>query len=390
MVGPLADGRSIRPSGVEVVCCITGHEAPVRGRGLRYLILVLRPYVDAAINIDGLAGDIVAVFDKVADGAGDLVRFSEAAEGDLFFELLLGFLGDVGDHVGLDKPGADGVHGDATAGQFLGRGLGKAEEASLGRRVVRLADVTRLADEGAHVDDLAPALLYHVRQHRVDRVEGAVEVHLNDLVPIIHGELLQRTVDVDAGVVDQDVYTIILFYRPIYECLGLLRIRNVGLYRDGLTTALRDLLYQLLGRLLAPRVVDDDFGPPIRQLLRYGLAQTPARAGHDNNGFVQGAHTILLFTFACELEFIDLRNQAQTRYHTRLSSATRGGRRHLDAFCSWGRFANRPHSDRGNRFQATGLSGNGVRPGGDVAASLVRLPQCSPTRGRWRCDRRPR
>src|SRR5215204_3718940 len=274
MVGPLADGRSIRPSGVEVVCCITGHEAPVRGRGLRYLILVLRPYVDAAINIDGLACDIVAVFDKVADGAGDLVRFSEAAEGDLLTEFLLGFLGDVGDHVGLDKPGADGVHGDAAAGQFLGRG------------VVRLADVTRFADEGAHVDDLAPALLGHVRQHRVDRVEGAVEVHLNDLVPIIHGELLQRTVDVDAGVVDQDVYTIELFHRPIYECLGLLRIRNVSLYRDGLPTALRDLLHQLLGRLLAPRIVDDDLGPPTSQLLGNSRAQPPARTRNHNNSFI--------------------------------------------------------------------------------------------------------
>src|SRR5215203_2010702 len=294
MVGPLADGRSIRPSGVEVVCCITGHEAPVRGRGLRYLILVLRPYVDAAINIDGLACDIVAVFDKVADGAGDLVRLAEAAEGDLLAEFLLGFLGDVGDHVGLDKPGADGVHGDAAAGQFLGRGLGEAEEASLGRRVVRLANVTSLADEGAHVDDLAPTLLGHVRQHRVDRVEGAVEVHLNDLVPIIHGELLQRTVDVDAGVVDQDVYTVILFYRPIYECLGLLRIRNVGLYRDGLTTALRDLPYQLLGRLLAPRIVDDDLGPPTSQLLGNSRAQPPARTRNHNNSFIQSTHTASL------------------------------------------------------------------------------------------------
>src|SRR5215204_548086 len=72
-----------------------GGPQAVRRRGLRHLILVLRPYVDAAVNVYGLAGDIVAVFHQVADGAGDLVRLAEAAEGDLLAEFLLGFLGDV-------------------------------------------------------------------------------------------------------------------------------------------------------------------------------------------------------------------------------------------------------------------------------------------------------
>ena len=102
-----------------------------------------------------------------------------------------------------------------------------------------------------------------------------------------------------------------LFHRPIYELLGLLRIRDVGLYRDSLSTALGDLVDQLLGRLLAPGVVDDDFGPPTSQLLSYGPAQTPARAGNDDNGFFQSTHTILLFLLACETEFIDWRNQVQ-------------------------------------------------------------------------------
>src|ERR671921_732821 len=207
----------------------------------------LSSYVDTAVDVDRLSRNVVAVHYEVAYGPGDLGWFAETAEWDLFLELLLRFLGDAGDHIGLDKPWADGVHGDP----------------GLGRRVVSLADVARLADEGAHVDDLAPALLGHVRQHRVEGVEGAVEVYLDDLVPIIHGELLQRTVDVDARVVDQDVYTIVLFYRLVYE---------------------------LLGRFLALGVVDHDFGPPAGQLLRYGRAQTPARPGHDDNGLVQCAH----------------------------------------------------------------------------------------------------
>src|ERR671913_584382 len=273
----LSLGRRTR-SGVG---CLSGgfhgwlwEEAPPVGRRGS---LASGPDVDTAVYIYGLACDVVTVFYQVADGPGDLVRFSESAQGHLFEKLLLGFLGDVGDHIGLYKSGADSVDGDPEAGQFLGCSLGEAQQPGLGRRVVGLSYIAGLSDEGAHVDDLAPSLVGHVRQHRVDRVEGAVEVHLNDLVPIIHGELLQRTIDVDAGVVDQDVYTVELFHRPIYECLGLLRIRNVSLYRDGLPAALRDLLHQLLGRLLAPRIVDDDLGPPTSQFLGDSRAQPPAR-----------------------------------------------------------------------------------------------------------------
>src|SRR5215207_1378975 len=273
--------------------------------------LLSGPDVDTAVYIYGLACDVVTVFYKVADGPGDLFRFSEAAEGHLFTELLLGFLGDVGDHIGLYESGADGVDGDPESGQFLGRRLGEAEKPGLGRRVVGLAYIACLSDEGAHVDDLAPALVRHVRQYRVDRVEGAVEVYLYDFVPVVDGELPERAVDVDPSVVDQDVYPVEPLQGLIYELLGLLCVRDVSLNRYCFPTAFRDLVDQLLGRLLAPGVVDDDFGSSTSQLLRYGFAQTPARAGHDDNGFFQGAHTILLFPFACRAEFIDCTEQAQ-------------------------------------------------------------------------------
>src|SRR5687767_14990281 len=89
--------------------------------------LSLRPDVDTAVYIYGLACDVVTVFYEVADGPGDLFRFSEAAQGHLFEKLLLGFLGDVGDHIGLYESGAEGVDGDPEAGQFQGGRLGEAE-----------------------------------------------------------------------------------------------------------------------------------------------------------------------------------------------------------------------------------------------------------------------
>src|SRR5215207_10072345 len=278
-----------------------------RGRGP----FSLRSDIDTAVYIDRLACDVVTVFYKVADGPGDLFRFSEAAQGYLFAELLLGFLGDVGDHIGLYESWGYGVDGDPEAGQFLGCRLGEAEQPGLGCRVVGLSYIAGLSDEGAHVDDLAPTLVRHVRQHSVDRVEGAVEVYLYDLVPVVDGELPERVVYVDPSVVDQDVYPVEPLQGLIYELLGLLCVRDVSLNRYCFPTAFRDLVDQLLGRLLAPGVVDDDFGSSTSQLLRYGFAQTPARAGHDDNGFFQGAHTILLFPFACRAEFIDCTEQAQ-------------------------------------------------------------------------------
>src|SRR5215218_5100130 len=289
-----------------------GRAPPAGGRGDKADDnLLLRSYVDTAVYVDGLACDVVAVFYQVTDGPGDLFWLPEAAQGHLFAELLLGFLGDVGNHIGFYKAGADGVDGDPEPGQLLGGRLGEAEESGLGCRVVGLAYVAGFTDEGAHVDDLAPALVRHVRQCGVDRIEGAVEVYLYDLVPVVDGELPERAVYIDPCVVDQDVYPVELLKRLFYQVLGLLGVGDIGLNRDSLSTALRDLVHQLLGRLFAPGVVDDDFGPPTSQLFRYGFAQTPARAGHDNNGFFQGAHAILLFPFACETEFIDWRNQAQ-------------------------------------------------------------------------------
>ena len=42
----------------------------------------LGPYVDAAVYVEGLARDVVAILDEVADGARDLVRLAEAPERD--------------------------------------------------------------------------------------------------------------------------------------------------------------------------------------------------------------------------------------------------------------------------------------------------------------------
>src|SRR5918998_561529 len=279
--------------------------------------------VDPAVNIEGLPCDVVAVLDQEAHCAGDLFWLTEAPQGDRLQELLSLVIGDAGYHIGLYEPGADRVHGYAVAGEFLGGGLGEAEQAGFGRRVVGLADIASLADEGAHVDDLASALLHHVRQRRVHGVEGAIQVHLDDLVPVLHRELPQRAVYVYPGVVDQHVYPVELLYRPVYEALGLVWIRDVSLYRYGLPTVLGDLTDQLLRRFLAPRVVDHDLGPATSHLLRDRAAQTPAGPSNNHNGFLQSAHQLLPSLGSLQHKFIDRGNPVQTMYDPHIRRDTR-------------------------------------------------------------------
>src|ERR687889_143863 len=134
----------------------------------------LGPHVDATIDVEGGAGHVF-VLDAEADGLGDVFGLAEAAHGDRLEDLLLHLLGYGADHVGLYKPGADGIDVDTAPGKLQGGCFGVPEQTGLCRRVVCLAQITRFAHEGAHVDDRAVLLLHHMRQRRMHRVEATVQ-----------------------------------------------------------------------------------------------------------------------------------------------------------------------------------------------------------------------
>src|SRR5437879_1149338 len=85
---------------------------------------------------------------------------------------------------GLGVTRRDAVDCDPFFGELEHGALGEANHAGLGGRVISLAKVAHLADHRADVDDAAVALLEHVRHHFKGDVENAVQVDVDDRVPV--------------------------------------------------------------------------------------------------------------------------------------------------------------------------------------------------------------
>src|SRR6266576_3356049 len=111
--------------------------------------------------------------------------------------------------VGEHEAGRDGVHGDAERPELV-RGL--AREADLARlgACVRLdsGEADAAARARGDVDDPSVACRLHPGHDRPRADEGALQVRVDDSLPVLVRDLLERTADLTydaAGVVDEDV-----------------------------------------------------------------------------------------------------------------------------------------------------------------------------------------
>ena len=107
---------------------------------------------------------------------------------------------DIGRRHGIDAHAAGAPFGGERLGQMMHRGL----------RGVVVALLLRLVDDEARhradIDDGAGFRLEHVAAEGAAAPEGAVEVDVDDVQPVLVGDLFRRRFAArDAGIVDQDV-----------------------------------------------------------------------------------------------------------------------------------------------------------------------------------------
>src|SRR5688500_17434909 len=100
---------------------------PVAGRPL---ILLL--HVEAAVHPEHLSRDVGGgIGYEKGDGAGDVLRAPDAAQGDGSGQGLLRLVRHGGGHVGVDEARGNGVDGDRPRCDLAGDGLGEPDDARL-------------------------------------------------------------------------------------------------------------------------------------------------------------------------------------------------------------------------------------------------------------------
>src|SRR5213596_1566479 len=113
--------------------------------------------------------------------------------------------GDGAGELRIDEPRGHRVHQHVAGGQLLGDGLGETDQAGLGRGVVRLPLVPVDAHYARDIDDPPPAALDHPPGRVLRHEERALEIRVDDGVPIVLADPKQQVVARGAGVVHDHV-----------------------------------------------------------------------------------------------------------------------------------------------------------------------------------------
>jgi len=144
-------------------------------------------------------------------------------------------------------------------------------------------------DEARHrsdVDDAALALLQHLARGGLRAEEHAVEVDVDDIVPVLPAHLLGRRPSDDSRVIHQDVGAAQRVVDVVHHGGYLLRIGHIAFDGDGLDAQLGDLGGRLLGSL-GVDVRNGDSGSGLGQRLRHGATQPLGCAGDDGDATVE-------------------------------------------------------------------------------------------------------
>mmetsp|Transcript_1345 Transcript_1345/g.4150 ORF Transcript_1345/g.4150 Transcript_1345/m.4150 type:complete len:362 (+) Transcript_1345:1-1086(+) len=239
---------------------------------------------DAAVDVDAVAGDVVGgrVEGEELDEPGHLLGLPKPARGDAFHDLGDDLLVEHVSHVGRDEAGRHGVAGHAARRQLLGHRHSHRDDASLCRRVVCLARVANLADDGGDVDDAPLARLAHGLGRRLRGVKDAVQVGVDDVLPLLLLHAQDERVARDARVVHEHTHRIVERIRGgLEQRVDPFGRRHVCLHRHAVAAEPLDLLHHRLGSRRGGGVVDHHAAPLFAQAECDGAAEAAGAAGDD-------------------------------------------------------------------------------------------------------------
>src|SRR5581483_10703488 len=181
----------------------------------------------------------------------------------------------------------DRVAGDAVAAEVAGDDAGEAGDASLRGAVVRLPGETAKPGDGREVDDAPVALLPHEDRGGLRRAVVPLQVHGDDVVPLLLAHVEDHPVAQDPGDVDQDVDASEVVERRLDQPLAALDRRDGVEIGYRLAAGGADFVRDLRRRPAARRaaidvhavVVDDDVRAFLRQQHRDAAADAAPAAG---------------------------------------------------------------------------------------------------------------
>src|SRR5206468_10544571 len=152
---------------------------------------------------------------------------TEAAEWNLFDEVLNCFFGHAFAHPDVDEAGRDSVHGNVLTCKLPRGDFGKRNDRRFARRIICLTEKSHLPADGRQIYDAAT-----VAQNRSGLLrdgECAGEIHSHDALEFFHRHLLDRAVADDSGIVHENIETAALVADLHHHRFDLLRLCHVAL-----------------------------------------------------------------------------------------------------------------------------------------------------------------
>ena len=211
--------------------------------------------VEAAVGIDGLAGNETASRKEDGD-AGYFFHCAEGADG----KAIGSERGKIGDHVGFNECGSDGVYGDSLFGEEGCVGASEAENSGFRGGIMWADDAAVLRGDRREIDDAAPLFFAHGGKRALRYQEDGSEIYADGFVPVGFGDLLGRKSAGNTGIVDKDVDGAEIPFDFGEEARDLGRVRDIGLNGDATAAEIRDFGGHIFSGFALLAVVDGDVG----------------------------------------------------------------------------------------------------------------------------------